>query len=235
VTMDQSDLDSDSQAPDLIAHMYESGGREEEDNAQILKWEQFLQNSSPQEKENEDNLLRALELCEEDSEMEIPGEEQLGLSQDIVNRIVEVRKIDLGEGLKLCENKGKTKKKEWGPILVNRQIRRHNDGTSMLQRSMTLKQNKNLEPLKGNSFASLHSDALNQLAIDVNLFLGADSLEADTIVNKLMIEEDKKVNFFMEENPEILLPSNLDVSLESEIEVEGNMNVVPQTTDHKET
>jgi hypothetical protein len=42
VTMDQSDLDSDSQAPDLIAHMYESGGREEEDNAQILKWEQFL-------------------------------------------------------------------------------------------------------------------------------------------------------------------------------------------------
>jgi hypothetical protein len=89
--------------------------------------------------------------------------------------------------------------------------------------------------LKGNSFASLHSDALNQLAIDVNLFLGADSLEADTIVNKLMIEEDKKVNFFMEENPEILLPSNLDVSLESEIEVEGNMNVVPQTTDHKET
>jgi hypothetical protein len=96
-------------------------------------------------------------------------------------------------------------------------IRRHNDGTSMLQRSTNLKQKKNLESLKGNSFASVHSDALNQLARDVNLFLRDDSLEADTIVNKLMIEEDNKVNIFMEENPEILLPSNLDVSLESEI------------------
>jgi hypothetical protein len=57
---------------------------------------------------------------------------------------------------------------------------------------MNLKQ-KNLEPFKGNSFASLHSDALNQLARDSNLYLGADSLESDTIVNKLMVEENKKV------------------------------------------
>jgi hypothetical protein len=37
----------------------------------------------------------------------------------------------------------------------------------MLQKAMELKQKKNLKPLKGNSFASLHTESLQQLAKDV--------------------------------------------------------------------
>jgi hypothetical protein len=43
-----------------------------------------------------------------------------------------------------------------------------------------------MEPLKGNSFASLHIDSLHQLVKDVNLHLGVDSCESHSIINKLM-------------------------------------------------
>jgi hypothetical protein len=92
---------------------------------------------------------------------------------------------------------------------VDRQRRRQNDGTSMLQKTMNLKQKKILEPLKGISFASLHIDSLHQLAKDVNLHLGVDSYESHSIINKLMGEEIENVNRFVEENSDILLPTNL--------------------------
>jgi hypothetical protein len=59
----------------------------------------------------------------------------LALSQEIVNSIEEARKMDLGEGMKPCENRRKSKERPWGPIVVDRQ-RRQNDGTSMLQRAL---------------------------------------------------------------------------------------------------
>jgi hypothetical protein len=80
----------------------------------------------------------------------------------------------------------------------------------MLQKAMKLKQKNNLEPLKCNSFASLHTDSLQQLAKDVKIQLGGDSLEAQSIVDKLVVDEIGNVNRFVEENPEILLPVDLE-------------------------
>jgi hypothetical protein len=54
---------------------------------------------------------------------------------------------------------------------------------------MKLKQKKNLEPLKGNAFATLHIDSLNQLANDMNLQLGIDTSDAASFINKLIDEE----------------------------------------------
>jgi ApbE superfamily uncharacterized protein (UPF0280 family) len=81
----------------------------------------------------------------------------------------------------------------------------------MLQKAMKLKQKNNLEPLKCNSFASLHTDSLQQLAKDVKIQLGVDSLEAHSIIDKLVVEEVHNVNRFVEENPEILLPVDLEI------------------------
>jgi hypothetical protein len=41
---------------------------------------------------------------------------------------------------------------------------------------------KNLEPLKGNAFASLHVDNLSKIATDVCLKLGTSSAEMDFII-----------------------------------------------------
>jgi hypothetical protein len=90
----------------------------------------------------------------------------------------------------------------------------------MMQKAMNLKQKKNVEPLKGNSFASLHIDSLHQLAKDVNLHLGVDSCEAQSIISKLIGEEVENVNKFVEENPEILLPTNLEIDHAAEKIVE---------------
>jgi hypothetical protein len=39
---------------------------------------------------------------------------------------------------------------------------------------MELKQKKNFEPLKGNSFAALQFDSINQMSTDVNIKIGND-------------------------------------------------------------
>jgi hypothetical protein len=80
----------------------------------------------------------------------------------------------------------------------------------MLQRAMELKKRKNLEPLKGYSFAALQYENLQQLAMDVNLKLGTNAIEANSLVDYLVKEEKQNYKKFIGENSEILLPVNLD-------------------------
>jgi hypothetical protein len=103
---------------------------------------------------------------------------------------------------------------------VDRPRRKQNDATTMLQKAIKLKQKKNLEPLKGNSFASLHVDSLYQLVTDVNVHLGVDSSEAHSIISKLMGDELENVSKFVEENPEAALLANMEITMITEKTVE---------------
>jgi hypothetical protein len=101
-----------------------------------------------------------------------------------VEQVIKVREGDHMMGV--CEGKRKTKETKWGPVLVERQRRYQNQGDSMLQRATNLKKKKkNLEPVKGNRFASLQIEDLSQMANDINIRVGNSRGDKDRILNKL--------------------------------------------------
>jgi hypothetical protein len=93
----------------------------------------------------------------------------------------------------------------------------------VLQRAMKLKQKKNLEHVKGNPFDSLQFEKLNQIAKDIHINFGKDSDENKFIISNLIEEEQQCFNTFAEENPEVLLPNNIDFETDSiDIPVNGS-------------
>jgi hypothetical protein len=64
--------------------------------------------------------------------------------------------------------------------------------------------------LNGNPFASLRTDKLNQIAIDVNLKFGKDSEESNFIIINLIVDEQNDFDDFVKNNPEVMLPTMLD-------------------------
>jgi hypothetical protein len=87
---------------------------------------------------------------------------------------------------------------------VERQRRRQDNGGSMMQKAMKLNKKKNLDSLKGNPFSVLQSNTLNQIAADIDI--GIDENECNRIIDNLVENE-----IFVEENPEVLLPTDLDI------------------------
>jgi hypothetical protein len=65
----------------------------------------------------------------------------------------------------------------------------------------------------------LQFENLNHIAVDVNLKFGNDSNEAEYIINSLIKKDQQSFITFVEENPETLLPTDLD--LEPELEVDN--------------
>jgi hypothetical protein len=132
------------------------------------------------------------------------------LSKETVRKITEAR-VD-GAVLQRCDNRGK--KEKWGPILVERKRRGQDNGVPILKKAMDLKK-RNLESVQGNPFATLQFENLNHIAVDVNLRFGSDSTESEYIINNLIKEDQQSYVKFVGENPETLLPIDLD--LESDL------------------
>jgi hypothetical protein len=84
----------------------------------------------------------------------------------------------------------------------------------MLQKAMELKQRRNLEPIKGNSFAVLHVESLNQIAEGANIKIDSSKEDNTRIINKLINLEQEQYDIFVDEHPETLLPSKLEVGIE---------------------
>ena len=113
--------------------------------------------------------------------------------------------------LKPCVHQAK--KQKWGSVMVERERRYKNDGKTVMQRAMSLKQQKNLEnmPFKGNSFAAINNDFLKKMSNDVNICIGSDTMDNTRVINNLKVTEMEKVDRFTVENPKVLLPANLDI------------------------
>jgi hypothetical protein len=58
---------------------------------------------------------------------------------------------------------------------VDRPRRNQNNARTVLQKAMQIKKKKNLEGIKGNSFAILQIDYLNQIAQDASIETGCDN------------------------------------------------------------
>jgi hypothetical protein len=74
----------------------------------------------------------------------------------------------------------------------------------MMKRAMELKQNKNLETFKGNSFAALQFDNLNPISCDTNIKIGNHNLEINKIIDDMIKVEQKNYQKFMGQSPEII-------------------------------
>jgi hypothetical protein len=177
------------QSVENIARLYEGEGVDGVfDMEPCLRWEEFLKNKTPQQEEDNEILLKSIELIEETThKIDDNEEEQFELSKEVVIEVEAARTLEMG--LKPCVNKRKTKEEPWGPILVERQRRKHQKGTSMLQKAMELKQKKNLDSLKGNSFTTLNVDYLNQIAHDVNINVGDIASDSIEIIDNLIRKE----------------------------------------------
>jgi hypothetical protein len=157
--------------------------------------------------------MELLEGGEESNVIERGYEEQMELHKDVVTRLEEAHTDDMV--VKPCVAKRKNRGEQCGRVLVERQRRKQNDGVTMLQKGMKLKEKKNLGSLEGNSFAPLHIDSLNQIVQDVRFKVGNDASDAESFINKFIGEEQSNFDRFVGENPEIFLPVNLDIEVEN--------------------
>jgi hypothetical protein len=117
-----------------------------------MRWLEFMGQSLPDQIEMGKSLLQSMEVLDE--EMKVTDEglgEQCELNREMVSQMEDFKKKEPRMGL--CDQG--SKKPRWGPTLVERQRRTRNNGGTMLQKVMELKQKKNLEPIKGNSFSVL--------------------------------------------------------------------------------
>jgi hypothetical protein len=155
-------------------------------------------------------LMQALEKDTEDLETrEEDMDDQVELGRELVEKLIIA--IQKSQDMKQAKNRKNLKKDQWGSVLVERPRRKKNTGGTVLQQAMELKQRKNLEPIKGNSFSALQIDTLNQIALDSNIRIGGDNEENEKLIDNLVQLEKQQHDMFLNDNPEILLPVNLEV------------------------
>jgi hypothetical protein len=155
----------------------------------------------------EENIAVQL-LSQFDSEAEDDDEEEEALEMTSVEQII--------------EDKGKTKATgdgKWGPVLATRMSSRIvHDGKSIIEKVKDLKKNKNLEIPKGmphgykNSFAVLDNLCLMSNASDAGISLGSDRNMVNKNIDAIRHLETDRLVGFRDENPDIFLPANLDIS-----------------------
>jgi hypothetical protein len=172
-----------------------------------MKWLELLENAGLETEGT--NLLEAMEMIEyETGHRDDNMEDKEEISVEMVAVIEAARNAPQEIG---TDDRKSLHTEKWGPTLVERQRRTHNGDIPVMQRTMEIKKRNNLEPLKGNAFATLNPDNLKLITKDVNLKFGKDSVESDFIIQNLIDDEEVKFKKFVNENPETLLPTNLDV------------------------
>lgn len=112
------------------------------------------------------------------------------------------------------------KKLKWGPTVLHERPRRHaEDERTMLQKAADLKSYKNLEiphaKAPGNSFHGMNTDYLALLANKVDIKVGVDTQNIVDNINALKNDETVRCFNFDNDNPEYVLPVNLDIKLEA--------------------
>jgi hypothetical protein len=94
----------------------------------------------------------------------------------------------------------------------------YENGGTVMQKAMEMKQRKNLELIKGNSFVGLQVDYLNQIAHDANIRIGCHNNENEMLIDNLVNAEKSQYDQFVNENPDIILFVNLDIALDVLVE-----------------
>ncbi|TVU42393.1 hypothetical protein EJB05_08795, partial [Eragrostis curvula] len=204
---------------------------EQLDSSQKSKWLEFMEQGDEENSVSRcTQLLRNMEMVQSDTESEKEEEERHFLSKEMIEQMSAKR--NLFDELNKCadeevqpkESKKQKKEKVWGPILPCRKSSRNmEDGRTMLEKAQSNKKHRNLErPAKHgnskvNSFAALDSEYLAHISKTVNLEMGNDMDECVRNIEAIKANEARKLDNFLNENPEVLLPESIDVIDEIEM------------------
>jgi len=236
----QADLEQEQQleecmSANLVANMFCPEAvvvQDSEDSPQHARWLKL--------KEMADKSLDVAECSKFLKEMELLGSDNEGgpdfddnalawqeelaaagrnIYGDLMQCAEEEQEVKLQWGQ--TEKQLKKEKVKWGPTQrVDRPRRHAEDGKTVLQRAEELVKYKNLEVAfkgnTGNSFALLDNDYLHTVAKQIDLSLGHDQPTALENVCLIKGAEILAVTSFEENNPDVLLPSNLDVDVNIE-------------------
>jgi hypothetical protein len=113
------------------------------------------------------------------------------------------------------KNTKKTKRNDWGPIQAARQSKRNLGKGDMMERAKQYKMRQNLEipkTFKGNSFAVLSSQTLAATSNSIDVVIGDNIDENAKIISELVNKEHERAFKFAKQNPEIVLPGDLDIN-----------------------
>ena len=162
-------------------------------------------------------LLKSID-CSDSEDEKTAKEEMITLPVDVVEMIKSSSlKRSLLSSLDEVMEVGKNKhtKTKWGPILTQKPQTRGHGNVNIMQKAVEYKRKKNLEvphTYKGNSFAILDPDLLANHTDKINLKMGSDVCSKHVIIDDLIADEREKYLIFANNNPETVLPSNLDVN-----------------------
>jgi len=190
------------------------------DESKKSKWEEFRKLAKAGSDTAECSfLLKQMEL--EDSEAEEEGCEEtefMSLDMDITSQKV----VNLDKETELVQDKGNMnkRKKQWGPTQrVDRPRRFPEDGKTVLQRAKELKEQKNLckGTITTHSFASESNSSLVDKGSCVNVSLGENNEAVNRVIDCIRDKEIACRANFEDRNPEVNLPTDLEVDLNIEI------------------
>jgi len=191
------------------------GAREEE--SRHSRWEEFRRFASRDTATEEcSTLQKRMELEALDDEEEMTNEDDMITLEEsglLPNIEAEVNGIQDEAG-----KKAQKRKTGWGRILrIPRPRRVPEDGKTIMQRAQELKKVKNLEKGKNysSSFAFESNSSLNDKALNVGIELGSDSQSINETIDGLKQNELDNLRNFKENNPEVNLPANLTIEVES--------------------
>ena len=111
-------------------------------------------------------------------------------------------------------------KGKWGPVIATRvSARIQRSGVPSLKKAQELKQIQNLEVPKGkknpgfkNSFSCLDDNVLANIADKAGVILGKDPTQITGNIKIIKQLEDARLDKFHQDNPDMFLPPNIDVS-----------------------
>ncbi|KAE8770811.1 hypothetical protein D1007_57372 [Hordeum vulgare] len=156
------------------------------------------------------------ELAESDEEEVEMNPESQCLSDDVITVVGSVKR-SLFENLeKEAKNKKKlnTRTKTWGPIIANRPKTRNHGDVKIMNKACAYKQKKNLEipsNFKGKSFANIAPIIIAALINKMDLCIGKNDVEQAKIIQDMIYEEIIIFLQFVDDNPETVLPDNLEL------------------------
>jgi hypothetical protein len=180
----------------------------DEDSMQTKRWAYLIRQGVEEYCVEGIDLLKAMEQSVEEEMSDQEPEATRLLTKEVVEDITKARESRPCVGQ--CDKK-KTNGPVWGPVLVERQRRGQKHGGIMMQKAMEMKKRKNLELVKGNKFAALQYTELNQISNDIDVKIGHDKSGSINIINALIESKNKRCEQFVRDNPEVILPVNLDV------------------------
>lgn len=163
-----------------------------------------------------EDILKSVDFSESDEE-EVNEEERGILPPEAVQVLQSITlKRSLLETLNQAQETEPApgKNPKWGPVLVQKPATRGHGNVNIMKKASAYKRKQNLEipeTFKGKSFSNTDHAILYDQISKVDLCIGGDEAQKNLVIDDLVVGEKERCLAFANNNPEIVLPDNLEL------------------------